>query len=285
MKKIILGMAVILSLSANAQNTTSTQKGKFETQNFESFKLHVYYTNDAMGDASYIIEGNNGIITLEQPLFKDNVSEFDSYVTSLNKPVEKIIADYHLGSSGEKDIVMAKGMPEFVKAGVYGGMMQSFAKAFGDAIVSLPTGKAEEFDFGETEQWDGISFTFQHGASTDFPAASIIIGNKVYFTHWAPAKAHISHLQITSKAAIDAEIEEATKALNSSYEIFIGGHGGKSNKDAVEFKIEYLKTLKKALEECKTGDEFVVYLKKTYPNLPGESGLNDLAKVLYPTEK
>ena len=62
-------------------------KGKFEVLDLKDFKLHVYYTNDALNDASYIVEGKNGLITLEQPLFKDNVAEFDAYVTSLNKPV------------------------------------------------------------------------------------------------------------------------------------------------------------------------------------------------------
>lgn len=75
-------------------------KGKFEVLDLKSFKLHVYYTNDALNDASYIVEGKNGLITLEQPLFKDNVAEFDAYVTSLNKPVQKIISDYHVGGTG-----------------------------------------------------------------------------------------------------------------------------------------------------------------------------------------
>ena len=32
-------------------------KGRFEAYDLGSCKLHVYYTNDVMGDASYIIEG------------------------------------------------------------------------------------------------------------------------------------------------------------------------------------------------------------------------------------
>ena len=108
---------------ANAQT-----KGNFEVLDLGNFKLHVYNTNDALGDASYIIEGNDGVVTLEQPLFRDNVSEFNTYVTSLNKPVQKIITNYHVGGTGNHDIVMIEGMPEFVKGAIYGGMMQNFAK-------------------------------------------------------------------------------------------------------------------------------------------------------------
>lgn len=87
---------------------------------------------------------------------------------------------------------MAHGMDAFSKGPVYGGMMKSFQKAFGDSMVDLPTGKVSEVDFGKTCSWAGVTFEFRHGASTDFPAASIIIGGKVYYTHWVPAKAHVA---------------------------------------------------------------------------------------------
>lgn len=48
-----------------------TAKGNFEVYDFSNYKLHVYYTNDALGDTSYIIEGKDALVTMEQPLFKD----------------------------------------------------------------------------------------------------------------------------------------------------------------------------------------------------------------------
>ena len=84
-KNIFYFLLAFTSVVAGAQT-----KGNFEVLDLGSFRLHVYNTNDALGDASYIIEGKTGLVTLEQPLFKDNVSEFDSYVVSLNKPVEKL---------------------------------------------------------------------------------------------------------------------------------------------------------------------------------------------------
>ena len=73
MKKNILILLSLITFTAMAQT-----KGKFEVLDLKDFKLHVYYTNDALNDASYIVEGKNGLITLEQPLFKDNVAEFDA---------------------------------------------------------------------------------------------------------------------------------------------------------------------------------------------------------------
>lgn len=131
MKKVFLFLLTFVAMVAEAQT-----KGNFEVLDLGSFKLHVYNTNDALGDASYIIEGKTGLVTLEQPLFKDNVSEFDTYVVSLNKPVQKIITNYHVGGTGNHNVVMIEGMPDFVKGAVYGGMMQNFAKIFGDAITA-----------------------------------------------------------------------------------------------------------------------------------------------------
>ena len=256
-------------------------KGRFEVHDLGNFKLHVYYTNDALGDASYIIEGQDALVTMEQPLFKDNVAEFDSYLSKLDKPVEKRITDYHVGGTGNHDVVMAQGMPEFTKGEIYGGMMQGFAQAFGDALTDLPTGQATEVAFGTTHTWAGVPFEFRRGASSDFPAASILIGGKAYYTHWTPAKAHVSHLQVSSPAAIDAEIAEAENSLASGATLFIGGHGGAAERDAVGFKIAYLKKMKELLADNKTAQAFVDAMKRAYPELPGEAGLEDLGNVLY----
>ena len=255
-------------------------KGRFEVYDIDNFKLHVYYTNDALGDASYIVEGKDALVTMEQPLFKDNVVEFDAYLSRLEKPVEKRITDYHVGGTGSHDVVMAEGMPEFTKGEIYGGMMQGFAQAFGDALTDMPTGRAAEVAFGTTQTWAGVAFEFRRGATTDFPGASILIGGKVYYTHWTPVKAHVSHLQVSSPAAIDAEIAEAENSLASGATLFVGGHGGAATRDAVEFKITYLKKMKELLAANRTAQAFVDAMKDAYPGLPGEAGLEELGKAL-----
>ena len=84
MKKVLFILFNLLTITAMAQD-----KGRFEVYDLDNFKLHVYYTNDALGDASYIIEGTQELVTMEQPLFRDNVAEFDRYLASLGKPVER----------------------------------------------------------------------------------------------------------------------------------------------------------------------------------------------------
>ena len=276
MKKVLFILFNLLTITAMAQT-----KGRFEVHDFGNYKLHVYYTNDALGDASYIIEGEDALVTMEQPLFKDNVAEFDAYLSKLDKSVEKRITDYHVGGTGKHDVVMAQGMPEFTKGKIYGGMMKGFAQTFGDAMTDMPTGKATEVAFGTTQTWSGVTFEFRHGAKSDFPGASILIGGKAYYTHWTPVKAHVSHLQISSSDAIDAEIAEAENSLASGATLFIGGHGGATTRDAVEFKIAYLKKMKELLVANNTAQAFVDAMKQAWPGLPGETGLEDLGKALY----
>lgn len=280
MKKIILTMAAAaLALGAAAQ-----EKGEFEVYEFGNFKLHVYYTCDALDDASFIVEGADGLVTLEQPLFKDNAAEFDSYMEKLAKPVVQRICDYHIGGTGEHEIVMPEGMPEFIKGEVYSGMMQGFSETFGDALSETPTGKASEVPFGSEQNWAGVSFKFTEGPASDFPAASILIGSKIYYSHWAPSEAHANALQISSPAAIDAELQAASEALESGAELFIGGHGKAAGTEAAEFKAGYLKTMKEAYEANDSAEGFTAAMTEAYPGLPGEEGLAGLAAALYAAE-
>ena len=256
MKKVLFVMmaaAMMVSCGNKTQQTAQNDAaevedsltGAFTAYDLDGFKLHVYNTNDVMGDASYIIEGQDSLIVMEYPLFKVNAAEFAAYIEKLGKP-----------------------MPAFIEGPIYGGMMKQFASQFGDTMVELPTQKAAEVPFGQTQKWNGVDFDFQHGATSDFPAASIIIGKQVYYTHWTPAEAHVSPLQIGNAAAVDAELAEAKKAL-----------GGLAEKAQVEFKISYLEKVKELLAANKDAAAFTKALKTAYPELPGDA--DALAQALY----
>ena len=159
--------------------------------------------------------------------------------------------------------------------------MKHFEQMWGDTMTEMPTGEVSEVAFGTMRTWAGVTFEFRRGASSDFPAASILIGGNAYYTHWTPAKAHVSHLQVSSRTAIDAEIAEAENSLASGATLFIGGHGGAATRDAVEFKIAYLKKMKELLAANGTAEAFVKALKEAYPGLPGDAGVEELAKALY----
>ncbi len=292
MKKIIFAMmaaAMMVSCGSKTQQTAQTETevqdslvGAFTSYDLDGFKLHVYNSNDVMGDASYIIEGSDSLVVMEYPLFKVNAAEFTAYIAKLGKPIAIDVTDYHLGGSDQLPLTMPEGMPSFIEGPIYGGMMKQFAEQFGETMVALPTQKAAEVPFDATQKWAGVDFKFEHGATSDFPGASIIIGGQVYYTHWTPAEAHVSPLQVGSVAAIDAEQAEAKEALASGCKYFIGGHGGLAEKAQVEFKIAYLTKVKELREANKDAAKFTEALKAAYPELPGD--VDALAAALYKAE-
>ena len=288
-KYFAIALAAVAMMSCNGtknQQAATEQEeqkdslvGAFQSYDLDGFKLHVYNSNDVMGDASYIVEGDSSLVVMEYPLFKVNAKEFADYIAELGKPVVTDITDYHLGGSDKLPLTMPEGMPAFIEGPVYGGMMKNFADQFGDTMVELPTQKATEVPFGQTQNFAGVDFNFQHGATSDFPAASIIIGKQVYYTHWTPVEAHVSPLQVANAAAVDAELAEAQKSLASGAKYFIGGHGGLAEKVQVEFKIAYLQKVKELLAANKDAATFAEALKAAYPELPGDA--DALTQALY----
>ena len=96
------------------ENTKKTV-GQFQVCELEGFRLHVYNSNDVMADTSFIIDGKDGLVVMEYPLFKVNAAEFGEYIKALGKPVVTDITDYHLGGSDQLPIVMPEGMPAYIE--------------------------------------------------------------------------------------------------------------------------------------------------------------------------
>lgn len=277
MKKLVFIIAGMAALTAAAQT-----KGKFEAYNYNGFRLHVYYTNDALDNAGYIVEGRDSLVTLEEPLFKDNAAEFGQYIGGIGKPVATRITDYHLGGTGASPVVMVEGMGKFTKEGAYAGMMDGFRKNFGDAMVNLPTGNVAEVPFGSSQVFAGVSFKFGHGASSDFPAAAILIGNTVCLTHWAPTRSHINSLYAASAEAVDARIAEVKQSLDTGAQLFAGSHGGVVKRADAQYRLKYLQNVRQLLKDKKTAADFAAALKRAYPELKESEGSVDaLAEALY----
>lgn len=280
MRKIILILTIIaMTINMNAQS-------QFEVKDFVQFKLHSYVASDPLGDMSYIIEGGNALVVLEPVAFFENIKEFGEYLAKLNKPVEKVIADYHAaGFSGfdHSKFVMIEGMPEFIQGDIYKGMMNNFATGFGNAMDISDFVPTTTIAKNAQKNWAGVEFKFFPGTSTDFPAASILIGGKVYYMHFTPvANMHMSPLQIVNRDAVDAILAELEQAKTSGATTFIGGHGVSTDDvDAVNFQIQYLEKVKETISQIKTGDEFILVMQMTYKDIAGEDNLSAVAANLY----
>ncbi len=269
-------------VETSADNTAdSITAGRFEVKDLDGYRLHIYLTEDQMGDASFIIEGKDSLITLEQPLFKVNAAAYDEYLASLNKPVAMRIADFHLGNTGDATLVMPQGMPEVVNGPAYSGMMKHFAEEYGDAIEPLPTGATQEVAFDSSITPAGVELKFLKGASNDFPGANILIGGDAVYSHWAPDRTHINNLYAGNMEGIEARIGELEEILATGANVFVGGHGNPATADDVRFRIAYLNKIKELRNSQPDAAAFTAALTEAYPGLPGEDGVQTLAEALY----
>ena len=263
----------------------SAQSG-FDKKKLNCFTLHVYTTANPLGDMCYVIEGDKKLVILEPPAFKDNMADFGDYVSKLNKPVEKVITNYHaagFSAYAPELFVMVEDMPEFVKGDVYSGMMANFAAGFGDAMDQSDFIPKEVVKKNTTQKWGDVAFKFVPGVASDFPAASILIGDQVYYMHFTPVTGqHISPLQISGRNALDALIAASEQALQTNARLFIGGHGiTVADRNTLESQLAYLKDMKQVCEQTGTGDEFILTMQMNYPEYAETKNLTAVAGKLY----
>jgi hypothetical protein len=281
-KFFALGVLTLSVLSVEAQHSDM-----MKVYNLPNSKLHVFQTGDAMGDVSFIIEGKKRVVVLEQPTFYESIEVFNRYVKELDKPIEKVIANYHQGGLAQyksSKIVMPEPMVEFGKAATYTGMIKHFQKEFGESIDLRPFGKAKCFAVPSTQEWAGVEFKFTHGAESDFPAAAIQIDGEAFYIHFPPSVSHANPMQIQSPKAIDAVLMELQAVKNSGAKYIFGSHGKEAGKEELDFQIEYLTKLKELFESSLTSDKFAVKLIAAYPNLNGVENIKTVAAKLYPNE-
>ncbi len=276
-------MALSSTMACSAQTSTPTNKN-VESYSFDNFKLHIYTSAQAMGDNSLLIEGKEGLVIIEPQSFYKSIEDFNGFITEIGKPMEKIVANYHAGglaSCNHEHITVVEPMVEFMKSPIAKGMLQHFDTAFGGEMDTRPVETKSTIPATTTKNWVGVDFNFTNGAYTDFPASSINIGNKVYYTHFSPNKMHPSPMQITSAAAVDATIEALAKAKESGCKLFIGSHGTAATISDVEFLINYLDKVKELKNANGNAVEFANALKATYPELAGGENIEALAGNLY----
>ncbi len=274
-------MAATSAMACAAQTVTNEH---VKSHTFDHFALHVYTSGEAMGDNSLLIEGENGLVVIEPQSFYKSIDDFNGFIAAIGKPVEKIVSNYHAGGLASCDveqIVVVEPMVGFMKSPIAQGMLQHFDQAFGGTMDTRPIEAKQTIPATTTQQWAGVEFAFTQGASSDFPASSINIGGKVYYTHFSPNKMHPSPMQITSSKAVEATIEALTEAKNSGCKLFIGSHGVAATLSDVEFLIEYLGKVKELKKVHSNASSLSAALKATYPNLSGSENVDAMAENLY----
>jgi len=264
-------------------NSFAQYQGKIEVYKYEGITLHSYTSYEEMGDVSFIIEGREGLVVLEQPSFFNSIKEFNTYLATLNKRVVKVIASYHSGGLKEWDptlVVMIKGMPEFEKGEMVQNMMKGFNERFGGKMDTRPHSNTNVIASDSKQSWGGVNFQFIPAPPTSaFPAADIIIASKIFYMHSAPEISHIR--RIRDKEAINQQLAYYKTVKDSGCELIVGSHGFAVRMDDIDFQINYLERMKQILQVVRNKEDFVKEMKDSFYGLKGENNLITIADNLY----
>mgnify|MGYP000014097769 FL=1 len=280
MKKIVFVFVIVMGFVCNS---FAQYQGKIEVYKYADMTLHSYASAEEMGDVSFIIEGKDGLIVLEQQSFFNSIKDFGNYLKTLGKPVVKVVSSYHSGGLNAWDsslVVMIEGMPEFEKGEMAQKMMKGFAERFGGKMDTRPHAETGVIPADSKQTWAGIDLQFVPAPSTSaFPAADIIIADKVFYTHSAPTISHIRGIR--DRETIDKQLDYLKGIKNSGCELVVGSHGVAGRMDVVDFQITYLERMKKLLDTATSKEEFVAGMKDSFSGLPEERNLNATAANLY----
>lgn len=277
MKKRFAILSTLLTITAMAQT-----KGTFKTHDFDNFRLHVYHTNDALGDASYIVEGTQAVVTLEQPLFRENVAEYDALprrARQARRSAHRRLpcgrdrrprdgharrdARLHEGCGLRRhDAELRADLRRRDRRSADGSDGRSglrhYAAVGGDSVPFRPRRRDRLSCREHPHRRQGLLHPLGSREGTrEFPA-NLLAGSPS--TPRSPRPVGRSHWAPSSSSADTAEPAGA---------------------DAVRFKIDYLECVKRLLAANGTADEFARALRAAYPELPGEAGLDALAQALY----
>lgn len=261
--------------------TTSTVKlasGSVTVYHYGDVNLHVYNSEDTLGDVAYIVEGKDALVGIELPSFTAGLDAWKGYVQSLGKPMNDIFLDAHVtgasyvsgmniyGTQAAKDAI-ASGSTLATTAGLY----QTFGSDFhgGEDMAQINTVVSGKVTVG------GIEFNvIDRGDTYDLEIPSI----NVVYTHMLGKTVHSI---MPSTAAMDAMLDTLHDYQNKGYAMVLSGHSTPEGQDAVSEKIAYVQKAKELAASCTTADEFKTAMKEAFPNYAGDNYLEMTAGYLF----
>ena len=230
--------------------------------------LYAYETKDPIDDQVILMKKGDVLISIEAPLFKDNVEELNRYVSALNVLKSYVLLVDHLAPKNylpEAELLSTKETVKALRNGGPKGLFDGFVKLFGDKIQNELRDDYKEvtndIDFGgihmnilpKGEEFDVVIPTF----------------NAVY-THML---GHDVHSIIAGDVHANAIINELNGFIENGYGLVLTSHHIPENIDDVKTKIAYINNVMSIARVSENKTEFINKMTKEYPNY---SGLNYL---------
>lgn len=286
MKKIIalLTVCTLLSLSvaAYADSLMPTlvplKAGTVQVYDFGENMLHAYISEDALGDACYVVESAEGIVMIESTAFAANNAAWKAYVDGLGKPVAgKLMAFHPNGSdvySESLPYATENALANWGEGGSIRALTDGFVAGFGDAVAADLPADAQRLNFGDTVNIAGLDFVIRNEGD-DAYGIEIPAIHCVYIHMMGSAVHNI----LTSLQHIDAF---KAKLEGFEYDLVLTGHNAPEGKDAVAAKIAYLSKTRELAEFCTDAASFTEAMNEAFPDYAGANYLEMTAGFLFP---
>ena len=239
-------------------------------------ELIVYDTKDPLSDEAIFIKNSDVFISIEAPLFKNNVKEINEYVNSINVKNQYILLANHVAVSNYLEnakLITLKNTKEALLNGEPKGLYNNFLNIFGNNINAK---LREDYDIvGNKLNIKGIELNLI-SKGNDFNV-EIPEFNAIY-THML---GHDCHSIITGLEHANILINELNSFVEKNYDLVLTSHYIPENILDVKTKIEYIKDIINIASNSKTKEDFINKTKEKYSNYSGLNYLDMTAGFFY----
>ncbi len=273
-----MGMSAMAEAAAPQPDVKELGVGTMRVYDFGDVKLHAYQTKDPIDDQSFLLETETGLIGIESPSFKDNLSEYADYITSLGKPLNNMLLAYHPAGAdvyeGVNIVATATAQAAAQEGGSVKGLIDNFVQAFGDAFDGNIPAVTEVIEPG-TITLDGLELVITDavdGFDIEIPSIHVV------FTHMVGSKVHNI---LASVEQIDAMIAQMKHYQDEGAVLILTSHEVPETIEAAAAKIDYLEKTKELIAQSENAEQFTEAMNAAFPDYAGANYLGISAGMLF----
>lgn len=248
----------------------------------DDVKIHAWETEDPMRSAVIAIEGQNAILAIESPAFRDDFPLWRDYLTKTGKPVEALLLSSHPGDGsgwyGKAKPMATAAAEKSIQSGPVAAMVKSLRQGFGETFDDVAVKNIETLEKDVPQEVAGFT-VIAHDASDGtlfvFPKL------KVAYIHMLSADYHSI---LPGKAAAQGYIADLEYLKKSGVERIYTSHHEPESADAIDTKLAYVRFVIQATEKAQTADEFKAAVKAEYPSYKRDQYLDMTAAGFFPAK-
>ena len=284
MRNFVL-VALVAALTASLPATASEValgSGKVLVKQYPGgVTVHAFMTGDAMNDVASLVETRNGLVAIEAPAFRADISAWKGYIASLKKPLSAVLVSNHPSNGGwygNAPVYATDTAKAAIQSGRTKSVIEGVKKGFGDKFESDIAVVGRRLDLGRTT-FDGVAYEIRpDGAGY----AIVLPEQKIVFQHMMGGD---THSIIGGPAHADFMVKQLSQYQAEGIREIYSTHHAPETADALARKIAYVQDVKAAASKASDKDAFIAAVKAKYPALQGEKFLKMTAGQFFPAKK